>query len=157
MVREGPDKQVKAGRKTRDENGRFAKGASGNPRGRHPKGFASIEKLRIALADELPAILRSVVRRALDGDIGAAKLILERVLPALKPIEAPVAIQAINGTLTEQGEAVLRAMASGVLSPGQAAQILGAIGTQAKLIEIDELEKRLVKLEQSLEDNNVTP
>lgn len=42
---------------------------------------------------------------------------------------------------------MLRAVAAGELAPGQGAALLGAIGTLARVTEIDELEARLTKLE----------
>ena len=49
--------------------------------------------------------------------------------------------------LTAQGRAVMSAVAAGTLAPGQGAQLLSAIGTLAKVTEIDELEARLTTLE----------
>ncbi len=149
-----PAKQALAGRKSRDSKGRFAKGTSGNPRGRRPRGLATVEKLRTSLADELPAIIQSLVKKAKEGDISACKLILERVLPPLKVAELPVALGELGGTRTEQGQAILHEMAAGMLTPGEAARLLAALASQAKVVEVDELERRLVNLEQKLAGNN---
>lgn len=139
-----------AGRKGRDTKGRFAKGASGNPGGRKPRGLATVEKLRTALAEELPNILETVVKDAKAGDVAACRLILDRVLPPLKAAEVPVKLEDISGTLTEQGAAILQAMASADLSPSQAAQLLGALASQARIVEVDELERRLAHIEKRL-------
>ena len=53
-----------------------------------------------------------------------------------------------GGTLTAQGRAVLLAVAAGELAPSQGAALLGAIGTLARVTEIDELDARLTKLEE---------
>ena len=53
-----------------------------------------------------------------------------------------------GGTLTAQGRAVLSAVAAGELAPGQGAQLLAAIGSLARVTEIDEMEARLTKLEE---------
>ena len=50
--------------------------------------------------------------------------------------------------LTAQGRAVLSAVAVGDLAPGQGAQLLAAIGSLARVTEIDEFETRLTKLEE---------
>lgn len=122
-------------------------GQTGNPKGR-PPGVSAITKLRASIADEVPQILAALVTAAKAGDVQAARLILERVLPPVKAIEQAVALQLPEGgTLTAQGKAVLSAVAAGTLAPGQGAQLLAAIGTLAKVMEIDELEARLTKLE----------
>ena len=122
-------------------------GQTGNPKGR-PPGVSAITKLRASIADEVPQILAALVTAAKAGDVQAARLILERVLPPVKAIEQAVALQMPEGgTLTAQGKAVLSAVAAGTLAPGQGAQLLAAIGTLAKVTEIDELEARLTKLE----------
>ena len=128
----------------------WKKGQSGNPHGRRAKGLATAERLRNALVQDLPAILEVVVKNAKAGDITAAKTILERVLPPLKAIEMPAALDGLTGTLSDQGQGILRAMAAGVIAPGQAAQLLGAIAAQAKIVEVDAFAKRLEALEKRL-------
>ena len=113
-----------------------------------PPGVSAITKLRASIADEVPQILAALITAAKAGDVQAARLILERVLPPVKAIEQAVALQLPEGgTLTAQGKAVLSAVAAGTLAPGQGTQLLAAIGTLAKVTEIDELEARLTKLE----------
>ena len=104
--------------------------------------------MRAELAVHVPSIIAQLVTAAQAGDIQAARLILERILPPVKPIEQPVALQLPDGgTLTAQGRAVLLAVAAGELAPSQGAALLGAIGTLARVTEIDELTLRLEKLE----------
>lgn len=121
-------------------------GQSGNPKGR-PPGVGEVSKLRTALAADVPAILQTVVNAAKGGDTQAARLILERVLPALKAVEPAQALSLPNGSLTDQGRAVLASVAAGELAPGQGAALLGAIGTLARVSEIDELAARVAALE----------
>lgn len=122
-------------------------GQSGNPKGR-PPGVSAITKMRDALAIEVPEILSGLVTAAKGGDVQAARLILERVLPPLKGIEQAIKLQLpAGGTLTARADAMLSAAANGELAPGQAAQLISAIGTLARVTEIDELAKRIEKLE----------
>lgn len=65
------------------------------------------------------------------------------MLPALKPAEQTAPITLPDGSLSDQGRAVLIAAGSGTLAPGQAAQLLSSLGSLAKLIETDELERRI--------------
>jgi hypothetical protein len=121
-------------------------GQSGNPSGKKP-GCGALQKLRATLAPEVPDILAGLVTAAKAGDTQAARLILERVLPALKAVEPVQALTLPDGSLTEQGRAVLASVASGELAPGQGAQLMTAIGTLARVAEIDELAARVQALE----------
>ena len=122
-------------------------GQTGNPKGR-PPGQSEITRLRASLAGDVPDILAGLVMAAKGGDVQAARLVLERILPPIKAIEQAVELQLPSGgTLTAQGHAVLSAVAMGELAPGQGAALLGAIGTLARVTEIDEIEARLSKLE----------
>ncbi len=121
-------------------------GQSGNPKGR-PPGVGEIGKMRAAIAGNVPAILESLTTAALAGDVQAARLLLERALPPIKPVEQSQPLSLPDGTLTEQGRAVLASVAAGELAPGQGAALLGAIGTLARVSEVDELARRIEALE----------
>ena len=126
--------------------GRWKPGESGNPKGK-PAGCGELQRLRAAIAEHVPEIINQLVAAARAGDIPAARLILERVLPPVKAIEQTQVISMPDGTLTEQGRAVLAAVATGKLAPGQGAALLGAIGTLARVSEVDELAARVAALE----------
>lgn len=68
-------------------------------------------------------------------------------MPPIKPVEQTAPLALPDGTLTDQGRAVLNSVAAGDLAPGQGAQLLTAIATLARVIEIDELERRITTLE----------
>ena len=123
-------------------------GQTGNPKGR-PPGQSEITRLRASLAADVPEILAGLVLAAKGGDVQAARLILERILPPVKAIEQAVELRLPEGgTLTAQGRAVLSAVAAGGLAPGQGAALLGAIGTLARVTELDELTARITQLEE---------
>ena len=88
-----------------------------------------------------------LVERALGGDVGAARLLLERTIAPLRAIEPAQALTLPDGTLTDQGRAVLKAVAAGELAPSQGASLLSAIGSLARVSEIDELAARIEALE----------
>ena len=132
---------------TEKKMSRWKPGQTGNPKGR-PPGQSEITRLRASLAVEVPEILAGMVLAAKGGDVQAARLILERILPPVKAIEQAVEIQLpAGGTLTAKGRAVLSAVAGGNLAPTQGAALLGAIGTLARVTEIDELAARITALE----------
>lgn len=108
------------------KRGKWKTGESGNPKGR-PPGTGEVTRLRESIA---------------------ARLLLERVLPSLKPIEQPVALFLPAGDgITGQGRAIVEAVADGTLAPGQGAALLTGLGTLARIKEIDELERRITQLE----------
>ena len=123
-------------------------GQSGNPKGR-PKGSGDVALLRSTIAAQLPQLLEAMLQRALDGDVGAARLLLERTVAPLKAVEPPQPLALPDGSLTEQGRAVLASVAAGELAPGQGAALVGAIGALARVTEIDELAARVAALERT--------
>jgi len=135
-----------AASKARGRPGRWKPGESGNPNGR-PKGVGEIGRLRASIAADVPEILQALAGSAKAGDAGAARLLLERVIPAIKPTEFAQPPSLPDGGLTAQGQAILQAVAAGELAPGQGAQLIAAIGQLARTKEIDELEARIAALE----------
>lgn len=127
-------------------NAPWKPGQSGNPNGR-PKGTGEVAKLRAGIAKHVPTIVERLVTQAEGGDVQAARLLLERVIPPMKAAEATAPIAMAGETLVEQGQAVLSAAAAGQLAPGQASQLLAGLAALAKLIETQDLEARISALE----------
>jgi hypothetical protein len=131
-------------------DGRFRAGKSGNPTGR-PKTESA--RLRAILADHGDDVVKMVLDAALAGDLQAAKLVLERISPPLKAQAAPILLDlpgSENATAT--AAAIIRAAADGDLPPDVAAQLVAAVGTLARIIEIDELKDRLESLERAIKE-----
>ena len=127
-------------------NGRWQPGQSGNPSGR-PPGTGEVAKLRASIAERVPEILERLTEAALAGDVSAARLLLERVLPPIKPVELPIEMTLSEGRPTEQARQVLAAAAGGTLAPDQAVSLIGALAALAKITETDELRERIERLE----------
>lgn len=126
---------------------RFAKGKSGNPRGR-PRD-ATHAQFRARVRAALPDVLDTLVRAALAGDMAAARLLLDRCLPPLRPVDSPVALPAMSKaqTLTDKARAIVDAAATGELTPTEAATLMQALSGLARATEVDELAKRIEALE----------
>lgn len=131
---------------SKKKRGSWKPGQSGNPAGRKP-GTGEVAQIRASIAKRLPELLEAMMTKALDGDVGAARLLLERAVAPLKAAEQPQTLALPDGTLTEQGRAVLASVAAGELAPGQGSQLIAAIGSLARVAEIDDLAKRITKLE----------
>lgn len=130
----------------RGPGGRFAPGNPGGP-GR-PPGRGPVAELRIKLATDIDQIIDTLRTQALAGDAQAIRIILDRVLPALRPVDLPTALALpTDGTLADQARAVVQAAADGDLAPAQAAQIITALGGVAKIVETTDLIKRIEALE----------
>jgi hypothetical protein len=128
---------------------KYEKGQSGNPRGR-PRGVQTQAKLRESIAKDLPGIITSLVKEAKGGDTAAAKLLLDRVLPSLRPVDQPTPMP-LSKDIGQAGRDVLAALGEGTVGPDAGAKILQSVGVLARVIETEELSKRIEALEKSLE------
>ena len=124
---------------------KFEKGKSGNAKGRPKSMTATL--LRQAINDDMPDILNKLIELAKGGDVQAIKLVLERVCPALKPQAVPINLPLVE-SLAGQGNEIIRATMSGQIPPDIGSQLITALANQAKIIEVDELTKRIEALEQ---------
>lgn len=125
----------------------FSKGTSGNPAGR-PAGQTPGAQIRKAIEDRSTEILKSVIDAAVGGDMTACKMLLDRITPTLKPVAPQITINLPDGAaLSEQGAAVIKAAFTGAVSPDLSANLLSALSSQARIIEVDELVRRIEVLE----------
>lgn len=124
---------------------RFVKGQSGNPGGR-PKLTANAEAIREQIKEAIPGVVARLIEASEGGDIGASKLLLERVLPALKPTDQPIQLP-MPATPADAARTVLGAVSTGQVTPDEAGKLLAGIGSLARVIEVDELLKRIERLE----------
>lgn len=123
---------------------RFKPGRSGNPGGR-PVGSGN--QIRAQLTEAWEEIRPVLVKKAQDGDMAAIRIVAERVCAPIRATEPATPIALPQGSLTERANAVLDGLGSGDLSTSQAAQLMQALGALAKVIETDELAKRIEALE----------
>lgn len=127
---------------------KFKPGQSGNPNGR-PKDKTPATLIRKSIADDLPDIIKALITKAKEGDVPAAKVLLDRVCPPLKPQALPISL-AVNGGLVEQGSEVIRATLAGEIPPDIGAQLITALSNQGKLVDLEEMSDRLARIEKQL-------
>jgi Family of unknown function (DUF5681) len=127
----------------------YQKGESGNPAGR-PRGSHTATEIRKQIDSALPSILQTVIECAQNGDMTAAKLLIDRVCPTLKPQSLPINLPA-EGNLVDHGNNIIQATLAGLVPPDIGSQLITALSNQGKLIEIQELSDRLQRIEQQLQ------
>ena len=130
------------------ESTKFAVGVSGNPKGRK-KGTTVAHQLRRSIADDMPEIILKLVEIAKNGDTTAAKILLDRCCPVLKPQAMAINLP-VNGSLAEQGGEIIRATMTGEIPADIGSQLITALSNQSKLIELQELTQRLDRIEKQL-------
>ena len=131
---------------------RFKPGVSGNPKGKAPgtRNHATRAVLEL-LEDGVLAVTKTVLDAARNGDLTAAKMVLERIVPAMR--ERPINI-ALPDTRTAEGcveaqGSILQAVGMGELLPGEGATLAGIVENRRRSIETVELEARIQALEES--------
>jgi hypothetical protein len=129
---------------------RFKKGQSGNNKGRPPDRTTGAI-LRKTIAENMQEIINSLIDAAKGGDVQAAKVLLDKVCPSLKPIAQTVNI-AIGDTLAETGGNCLAETFNGNIPPDIGSQLIIALSNQAKIIEQQEVIERLQRIERQLEN-----
>ena len=135
----------------KDDKGRFIKGHSGNPQGKPLGARNKATQAALSLLDgEAGALSRKAVELALEGDTGALRLCLERIVPpikehALSGLELPEINEPSN--VLEAIAEVGRRLATGDLLPSQAAALLNVFEHHRKHFEMTELEERIKQLE----------
>jgi hypothetical protein len=136
----------------KDQNpvGRFKPGQSGNPAGK-PKGARNhATRAVLALLDgEAEALTRRAVNMALGGDTTALRLCLERLAPPAKDRPISVSLPSLTNAqgASDAMAAVVTAMASGDISPSEAAVVAGVVETYRRTLETNELDRRITELE----------
>ena len=136
------------------QGGRFEKGQSGNPQGR-PTGSRNRASLLLdeIADDEAEAIQRQVINAAKAGDLKAAELLLARIWPPRRGRSVRIEFAPIHSAagVSEAMAAVVDAMASGDITPDEAATITGILEVRRKVIETQELADRISRLERKME------
>lgn len=123
----------------------FKKGVSGNPAGRK-KGQTDATIIRRAISSAAPGIIKMLVEAAQNGDIQAAKILVDRICPPLKSQAVSIDLPT-TGTLEKQGERVIKATLSGQIPSDIGAQLIMALGNQARISDLAAIEERLAALE----------
>lgn len=122
----------------------FVPGQSGNPNGRKPGpnvyGLDLLERNKRKLLKEL-------VDKALAGDITALQFCAARLWPPLRAVTPKVSNIPLHNSLGAQGIEIIVSALTGVIGPDEAATLMSALASQARIVETGELLKRVERLE----------
>lgn len=140
----------------RDARGRFAKGNPGGPGNPHGRRCAELRAavLDAVGPDDLGEVVAEVLSSAKQGDLAAAKLLLERTLgkvPAVpadsgeSQIELPCL--ATTADTVEAANAILAAMGEGRVTPEAAVKMTAVVELARRTIDTHELASRVAALE----------
>lgn len=130
--------------------GRFKPGQSGNPHGR-PAGsknaaLAALDAIGEGAAQDL---LKTVIREAQNGDMAAARIILDRVWPVRRgrPVMFTMPPVSSAADTAKALSGVLEAVAGGLLSIEEGQGLAAILESQRKTLELTAIEERLTALE----------
>lgn len=130
----------------RNSDGTFAKGNSGRPKGARHKTTLAVQEL---FDGEAEALTRKAIGLALEGDIAALRLCVERIAPARKDAPVNFELQEIETSrdAMEAARAVVRAVANGALTPSEADAVMKLVEGYRRMAETVNLEARIEALE----------
>jgi hypothetical protein len=131
----------------------FVKGQSGNPAGRPPgarnRGTLIAEGL---FAEEGEALARKAIERALDGDLGALRLCLDRLMPRgrSRPVRFPLPRIAGAADVPAAVAAILEGVSAGELAPSEGMDLIRVVESAVRCLgAAARLEARLAEREQN--------
>jgi len=135
------------------ESSKFKRGQSGNPKGK-PKGARNKSTLAAEklLEGSLDRICQRIEEEALNGNMQAAKMILDRFLPVRKDRSIKIDFPQINSledVLNAIGS-IVNAVGSGEISPSEGESLSRTLDMYSKAFETHQLEFRLREIEASI-------
>jgi hypothetical protein len=130
--------------------GRFKPGVSGNPSGRKQGARNKTTLAAMALlSGEAEALTRLAIDKALEGDLTALKLCLDRIIPPTKdhPIDIKLPkIENVSDMPIFTG-ALLDAVSSGKLPATEAEKLSKILQAHGEAVQISDFEQRIADLE----------
>lgn len=132
----------------RNADGTFAPGNPGKPKGSRHRATQAIEAM---LEGQQEALTQAAIDKALEGDVTALRLCLDRIAPARKDAPVSFALPEIETAedAAEAARAILKAIADGDVTPLEAATVMAVVEQFRRTLETTEIERRITALEAS--------
>ena len=126
-------------------------GKGGKREGAGRKPDAEAQKLRADLKSRLPKAMSAIDKILADPDhqqhVMIAKWVVDKLAANPKPESAAVHFELTGSTPAEHAQSVIVATSRGELSPSVATELLTAVASCMKILEVSELVERIEALE----------
>ena len=81
----------------------WKQGQSGNPKGRPRKSQKTMAQLRSQISEHLPAVIEVLANAAKDGDVQAARILVERCVPSMRALDQNINVnESVRGISDEE-------------------------------------------------------
>ena len=81
----------------------WKQGQSGNPRGRPRKSQKTMAQLRSQISEHLPDVIEVLANAAKDGDVQAARILVERCVPSMRALDQNINVNdSVRGISDEE-------------------------------------------------------
>lgn len=136
---------------------KFIKGKSGNPSGKKPGTINKRTQLSKLLESHAENLINKTVELALEGDVNALRLCIERLIPKTtsQPIQFElntIDLENINN-LSMLGKIIISSVTSGFILPEEGQKLMEIIDSQRKLIEHIDMSRKLDEISEHLSIN----
>jgi hypothetical protein len=134
-------------------SGQFSKGESGNPSGRPPgsRNRATL-LLESLLEEQSEKLIRKTMEMALEGDITAMRLCLERLVPPRKDRPIRLILPSIDNAqqISVAMTTIAAAIGEGEITPIEGETLANILVAQKAVVGTADLERRLDDLERRI-------
>jgi hypothetical protein len=131
----------------------FQKGQSGNPAGR-PRGTVSRATVltQNLLSDHAESIAAKIIELEEQGEMGALRACMDRLVPAIKHQPVAVELPPIEkpADAVEAAASIVAAVAAGDVSATEAAQLAKVVDVYVRAVDSKGFDERLTKLENEI-------
>ena len=81
----------------------WKQGQSGNPKGRPRKSQKTMAQLRSQISEHLPDVIEVLANAAKDGDVQAARILVERCVPSMRALDQNINVnESVRGISDEE-------------------------------------------------------
>jgi hypothetical protein len=126
----------------------FAPGNPGKPHGARHRVTRAVE---LMLDGEHEKLTRIAIDKALEGDMAALRLCLDRIAPARRDVPISIDLPPVRSAAeaAEASASVLASVASGEVTPDEAGRIMALLASHKTMVTAGDLERRIAALEQA--------